>query len=68
MCDAMAIRREIEWDAARKVHVGFVDFGDGPVDEVEATEALVFMAVGLVGSWKIPVGYILIKCKAKEFV
>ena len=41
---------------------GFVDYGEGisafDPDKI-ATEALVFMLVGLQGHWKIPIGYVL---------
>ena len=42
--------------------VGFVDLGAGSLDNdaEEATEAVVVMAVGLQGQWKVPVAYFLI--------
>lgn len=64
MLDGMAIRKKIEWDSSTKRNVGYVDYGAGPEGDIEATEALVFMAVGLVGSWKLPIGYALINCKS----
>lgn len=36
---------------------GFVDMGDGVNETDVATEALVFMVVGLQGHWKAPVAY-----------
>jgi hypothetical protein len=63
MIDGMAIRHHLDWDQRRKEHIGRVDLGDGPVKGTWATEALVFMAVGLIGGWKVPVGYMLIDCK-----
>jgi hypothetical protein len=45
------------------LYVGFVDLGtEASCDDnaPEATNALVFMAVALNSSWKIPVGYFLI--------
>ena len=59
MLDGMSIRKRVEWDVTRKQMVGFVDLGAGPLKE-EAGEALVVMAVGLQGRWKVPVCYILI--------
>jgi hypothetical protein len=41
---------------------GFVDLGVGGLDydtQAEATEVLVIMAVGLMGRWKVPLGYFL---------
>jgi hypothetical protein len=62
MIDAMCIRRHIEYDSGTGSMVGFVDLGSGPVENDEATarEALVIMAVGLAGHWKVPLGYVLI--------
>ena len=59
MLDGMSIRKRVEWDVTRKQMVGFVDLGAGPLEE-EVGEALVAMAVGLQGRWKVPVGYVLI--------
>ena len=62
MLDGMAIRKRLDWDPKRQEMVGFVDLGAGSLDgdPGEATEALVVMAVGLQGQWKVPVGYFLI--------
>lgn len=39
--------------------------GDGPIETETAKEALFFMAVGLQGYWRLPLGYALInKCNA----
>jgi hypothetical protein len=60
MLDGMSLRKEVQWDPSACEMVGFVDLG-GIVEEEEdpkpATEALVFMAVGLNAPWKIPVAY-----------
>jgi hypothetical protein len=45
------------------LYVGFVDLGTEAIHDdnaLEATNALVFMAVALNGSWKIPLGYFLV--------
>ena len=62
MIDGMSIRKHIDWDSRRQQMVGFVDLGSGSLacDLAEAREALVIMAVGLVGNWKVPLGYFLI--------
>lgn len=63
MVDGMAIREQIDWDASKACRVGFIDYGHGPDESCKAKEAVVFLAVGLSGSWKIPIGYILSNCK-----
>ena len=65
MLDGMSIRKHVEWDLIQKQMVGFVNLGEGPLEE-EAGEALVVMAVGLQGRWKVPVAYILINGIAAE--
>ena len=65
--DAMSIHKMTIYDKNRKSFVGLVDYGTAvpEVDATEATEALVFMIVGLTGNWKHPVGYVLQdKCSA----
>jgi hypothetical protein len=62
MLDAMNIRKRIDWDRASNRMTGFVDLGVGGLDydsQAEATEVLVIMAVGLMGYWKVPLGYFL---------
>jgi hypothetical protein len=62
MLNAMNIRKRIDWDRASNRMTGFVDFGVGGLDydsQAEATEVLVIMAVGLMGYWKVPLGYFL---------
>lgn len=63
MIDGMAIRKHVDWDPKTQKMVGFVDLGTGSADsdvQHEATEALVIMAVGLTGHWKVTLGYFLI--------
>ena len=41
---------------------GFVNYGEDIIafdEDIVATEALVFMLVGLGSSWKYPIGYVL---------
>lgn len=60
--DGMKIRSHQDVDNQGE-YVGFIDYGQayrGNDSEVLATEALVFMAVGLKGHWKLPVAYFLI--------
>ena len=61
MLDEMFIRKHVEWDGKR--HRGFVDLGTGINDNdsvPEAMDALVFMAVSVNSSWKVPCGYFLV--------
>ena len=60
--DGMAIRSHTEWDPDKETMVGFVNLGiENASDEQDiATEALVFMAFGLLGHWKIAFAYFLV--------
>ena len=60
MLNEMSIRKHVEWDG--KQFRGYVDLGTGINDDSlpEATDALVFMAVAVNGSWKVPCGYFLV--------
>ncbi len=59
MLDSMHIKSRTQYNRSEDKFEGFVDFGqDLEIDhEKLATEALVFMLVGLSGRWKFPVGY-----------
>ena len=61
MLDAMALKKEIVYDPKYGKYSGFVDCGNflPTSDDSLATEALVFMAVGLTNRWKFPVAYFL---------
>ena len=61
MLDAMAIKKHIQYNPNTQRMSGFVDMGDGMNETDVATEALVFMVVGLQGHWKAPIGYYLTK-------
>ncbi|KAJ8047188.1 DNA transposase THAP9 [Holothuria leucospilota] len=62
MFDAMALKKEVVYDPKNGNNGGFVDCGNIlPSDSDSlATEALVFMAVGLTSNWKFPVAYYLV--------
>lgn len=45
---------------------GFVDIHDGNSETDVATEALVFMVVGLQGHWKAPIAYYLTRSMSPE--
>lgn len=55
--DEMAIKKHIAWDKNEGRFMGYVDYGEHWKSEIEATSALVFLAVGLVGRWELPIGY-----------
>ena len=57
--DGMSLKAGIDWDPKSSKMVGNVNFGDDLDQEgrVKATEALVVMAVGIKGHWKVPIAY-----------
>ena len=60
--DGMGIKESREWDKNKDRIIGFTDYGEGIVlDDPEeiASEAIVFMLVGMRKHWKYPVGYVL---------
>ena len=61
MVDAMTLHKGTVWDPKLKSYIGTVDYGTAiPENEDElATEALVFMVVGMTGHWKHPIAYVL---------
>lgn len=68
ICDAMSIKKLVQYDRKRDKMWGYVDFGKIEVEEKEkeATEVMVFMAACLNGSWRLPVGYFFQdKCSAE---
>lgn len=66
MLDAMAIRKHVQYNPHTQEMSGFVDMGDGMNETDVATEALVFMVVGLQGHWKAPIAYYLTKSLSPE--
>ena len=61
--DGMKIKKMMEYDTTISNFTGFVDLGEGFQAEGEhlATEALVFMIVGIRGHWKQAIAYFLIR-------
>ena len=58
--DEMAIRKALVFSQIKGHYVGQVDLGSCEIDESRlATNALVFMPVGLKGAWRHPVAYFL---------
>jgi hypothetical protein len=58
--DEMEIRKQVEIDKSTGAVCGFVNIGRGELNDdklPQATKALVILAVGLCGSWKVPLGY-----------
>ena len=61
--DGVHIKPSCQWSSRLRRFVGYEDFGTGssPESGVLATEAVVFMAVGINRPWKLPLGYFLTK-------
>ena len=64
MIDGVSIKSATIYNPSTGCYDGFVDYGPSiTLPEIDAkktaTEALVFMLVGLRGHWKYPVGYVL---------
>ena len=59
--DAMSLRKGTVWDPVSKKYVGTVDYGTTLPESPDnlATEALVFMIVGVSGLFKHPIAYVL---------
>lgn len=60
--DGMSIKSSTVFDRSSGKYKGFIDYGPNLIiDDPEkvATEAIVFMLVGLRAYWKYPIGYIL---------
>lgn len=71
MIDGMSIRKHLDWDNIDNKVIGYTDLGTGSVDsdkQKEATEALVIMAVGLTGHWKVTLGYFLIATVQSQLI
>ena len=62
LTDSMSIRKQIIYDRAKGTYVGHVNTGTAVLQDVEiaATEALVFLLVGLKEVWKFPIAYFLV--------
>lgn len=61
--DEMKIKHLTEYVASTRRHYGYVDFGFESTSDTseEATDALVFLLVGINTTWKLPIGYFLVK-------
>ena len=60
MVDEMSIRKASVYSQEKDSFVGHVDLGSGEVEETRlATNAFMFIAVGLKGVWRHPVAYFL---------
>lgn len=64
--DAMAIKKTVQYNPQTQKMSGFVDMGDGSNETDVASEALVFMVVGIQGHWKAPVAYYLTSALSPE--
>ena len=66
MLDAMSIKKHVQYNSHTESMSGFVNLGDGNSETDVASEALVFMVVGLQGYWKAPIAYFLTKSLSPE--
>ncbi|KAL0965917.1 hypothetical protein UPYG_G00287830 [Umbra pygmaea] len=66
MLDSMSIRKHVQYNPHTQSKSGFVGMGDRNSETDVATEALVFMVVGLQGHWKAPFAYFLTKSLSPE--
>ena len=59
--DAMTLHKGTVWDPTSKQYVGYVDYGMAVPEAPDeyATEALVFLVVGMTGHFKHPITYVL---------
>ncbi|EFN61310.1 THAP domain-containing protein 9, partial [Camponotus floridanus] len=66
--DSMAIRKQVMWNKQCQKYIGYCNYDNElhlEGSNTVATEALVFMLVGINGKWKWPIGYFFIdKIKA----
>ena len=62
LVDEMSIKKEVLWDRKNKKFAGNTDYGSILAEEQDsvATNALVFMAVGLKKPWFHPIAYFLV--------
>lgn len=62
MCDEMAIRKQIQWNDAKKEFCGYVNYGTNMDTEnlPIAKEALLYLVSGIIYRFKIPVAYFLL--------
>ncbi|RVE40646.1 hypothetical protein evm_014704 [Chilo suppressalis] len=61
--DEMKIKDSPEWHPKSQRYYGYIDYGFDDVNETseKATDALVFLLVGINTTWKLPLGYFLVK-------
>ena len=64
LVDEMPIKKEVPWDRKNKKFAGNTDYGSILAEEHDniASNALVFMAVGLKQPWFHPIAYFLVYC------
>ena len=58
--DEISLKTSLLYNSAKDEVVGVEDLGDGKRSERLATSAIVFMARGITGNWKQPLGYYLV--------
>ncbi|XP_075713521.1 DNA transposase THAP9 isoform X2 [Rhinoderma darwinii] len=56
-----SIQQSVAFDSHRNGLVGFVNLGEGSGSQDVANEVLMFMLVGTVGHWNVPIAYFYVK-------
>ena len=69
MLDEMSLKKQIDYDTRDSSQKGYIDLGTGENDDSskEATQALIFMAVGVNQHFKIPIAYFFVAGKKLWF-
>ncbi|XP_029471724.1 DNA transposase THAP9 [Rhinatrema bivittatum] len=66
LLNTVALRPHLSFDPVSREMVGFIDLGKGAGTQELASEALLFLLVGVVGHWKAPIAYFLLKDATAE--
>ena len=67
--DAMSIKSNVFYNKSTGSYEGFISYGTDIIafnEDTVATEALLFMLVGMRSNWKYPIGYVLIEKISSE--
>ena len=59
MIDEMSIMKHVDYNHSSQTSTGYVDVGKGGDSTELAKHVLVFMLVGVMGFWKLPIAFFL---------
>ena len=68
VADEINLKQNLQYDKNLNGFFGYVDKGLLGDEEDMATSALVFMAIGLKGNWKLPIAYFLVNGVTSEYL